>query len=125
MIFKSFSNFFFHAKETQGNFKLLLLNYNHIVKQTRDLEREFCIRTHFHPLSIGNGWIMEDWASLVIYVVKNLPEKWETRIQSLSGEDAREKGMATHSSILAWRIPWTESLADYSPWGRKELDTTE
>ena len=33
--------------------------------------------------------------------------------------------MATHSSILAWRIPWTESLAGYSPWGRKESDTTE
>ena len=33
--------------------------------------------------------------------------------------------MATHSSILAWRIPWTEELAGYSPWGRKESDTTE
>ena len=33
--------------------------------------------------------------------------------------------MATHSSILAWRIPWTEEPAGYSPWGRKELDTTE
>ena len=36
-----------------------------------------------------------------------------------------EKGMATHSSILAWRIPWTEDLAGYSLWGCKELDTTE
>ena len=33
--------------------------------------------------------------------------------------------MATHSSILAWRIPWPEELADYCPWDRKELDTTE
>ena len=33
--------------------------------------------------------------------------------------------MATHSSILAWGIPWTEDLAGYSPWGRKDLDTTE
>ena len=33
--------------------------------------------------------------------------------------------MATHSSILAWRIPWTRGLAGYSPWGRKESDTTE
>ena len=40
--------------------------------------------------------------------VKNLPAMWETQIQSLSGEDTLEKGMATHSSILAWRIPWTE-----------------
>ena len=36
-----------------------------------------------------------------------------------------EKGMATHSSILAWRIPWTGELEDYSPWGHKESDTTE
>ena len=35
-------------------------------------------------------------------------------------EDLLEKGMATHSSILAWRIPWTEALAGYSPWGHKE-----
>ena len=48
----------------------------------------------------------------------------ETRVQSLGWEDPLEEGMATHSSILAWRIPWTEELADYSPWGRKELDTT-
>ena len=37
---------------------------------------------------------------------------------------AREKGMAPHSSILAWRIPWTEELAGFSPWGYKESDTT-
>ena len=49
----------------------------------------------------------------------------ETRVQSLGWEDPLEEGMATHSSILAWRIPWTEELADYSPWGRKELDMTE
>ena len=36
-----------------------------------------------------------------------------------------EKGMAPHSSILAWRIPWTEEMAGYSPWGHKELDTAE
>ena len=40
--------------------------------------------------------------------VKNLPEMQETQVQSLSQEDALEKGMATHSSILAWRIPWME-----------------
>ena len=36
-----------------------------------------------------------------------------------------EEGMATHSSILAWRIPWTEEPGGYSPWGHKESDTTE
>ena len=46
-------------------------------------------------------------------------------VQSLGGEDPLEEEMATHSSILAWKIPWTEELAGCSPLGRKELDTTE
>ena len=41
-------------------------------------------------------------------MVKNLPAMWETQVQPLSWEDPLEKGMTTHSSILAWRIPWTE-----------------
>ena len=41
-------------------------------------------------------------------MVKNLPTMQKTQVQSLSGKDTLEKGMATHSSILAWRIPWTE-----------------
>ena len=41
-------------------------------------------------------------------MVKNLPALWETRVQSLSLEDPLEKGMDTHSSIIAWRIPWLE-----------------
>ena len=45
---------------------------------------------------------------LVVQTVKNLPTMRNTRVQSLSQEDPLEKGMATHSSILAWRIPWTE-----------------
>ena len=40
--------------------------------------------------------------------VKNLPAMWETQVQSLGLEDPLEKGIATHSSILAWEIPWTE-----------------
>ena len=48
------------------------------------------------------------WASLVDQFVKNLPTKQETWVQSLGWEDPLEEGMATHSSILAWRIPWTE-----------------
>jgi len=46
--------------------------------------------------------------SLVPQVVKNLPAMQDARIRSLGWEDPLEKGMATHSSILAWRIPWTE-----------------
>ena len=47
-------------------------------------------------------------ASLVAQTVKNLPAMWESWVQTLGWEDPLEKGMATHSSILAWRIPWTE-----------------
>ena len=57
------------------------------------------------------------WASLVAQLVKNLPGMRDTWVQSLGWEDPLEKGMATHSSILAWRIPWTV-LYIYSPWGR-------
>ena len=46
-------------------------------------------------------------ASLVAQLVKNLPEMWETCVQSLSWKDPLEKGMATHSCILAWSTPWT------------------
>ena len=53
-------------------------------------------------------------ASLVAQTVKNLPAKWETRVPSLGWEDPLEKGMATHSSILAWRIPRTEEPSGLS-----------
>ena len=48
------------------------------------------------------------WTSLVAQPVKHLPTMWETRVQSLGWEDPLEKEMATHSSTLAWKIPWTE-----------------
>ena len=47
-------------------------------------------------------------ASMIAQTVKNLPAIHETKVQSLGQEDPLEEGMATHSSILAWRIPWTE-----------------
>ena len=47
------------------------------------------------------------WGSLVAQLVKNLPAMWETWVQSLGWEDPLKKGKATHSRILAWRIPWT------------------
>ena len=46
--------------------------------------------------------------SLVAQMIRNLPDMWKTQVQSLGWEDPLEKGMATHSSILARRIPWTE-----------------
>ena len=51
---------------------------------------------------------MSRWASLVVQMVKNLPAVRETGVRSLGREDPLEKGMATRSSILAWRIPCTE-----------------
>ena len=64
-------------------------------------------------------------ASLMAQMVKRLPSMLETQVRSLSWEDLLEKEMATHSSILAWKIPRMEEPVSYSPWGRKELDTTE
>jgi len=53
-------------------------------------------------------------------MVKSLPPIWETWVRSLGQEDPLEKGMATHSSILAWRIPRTEEPGRlYGPWGYK------
>ena len=55
--------------------------------------------------------------------LKNLPAVWETQFQSWSLKDFLEKGMATHFSILDWRIPWTEEPGGlYSPWSHKESD---
>ena len=59
-------------------------------------------------------------ASLVGQAIKNLPATQETQVWSLRQEDPLEKGVATRSGILAWRIPWTEE-----PWDRKESGTTE
>ena len=58
-------------------------------------------------------------ASLVTQLLKNLPTMQEIRVQFLGREDPLEKEMATHSSILAWRIHGQRDLAGYSPWGRK------
>ena len=65
----------------------------------------------------GSGFLPCSWASLVAQMVKNLPAMLETSVGSLGWEDPLEEGMATHFSILAWRIPCPE--------GHKELDTTE
>ena len=65
-----------------------------------------------HPLQYS-------WVSLVAELVKNPLAMQKTWVRSLGWEDPVKKGKATHSSILAWRIPWT------SPWGHKESDMTE
>ena len=56
-------------------------------------------------------------------MVKNPPAVQEMQVQSLGQEVPLEREMATHSSILAWRIPWMESLVGYSPWDDKRVKT--
>ena len=63
-------------------------------------------------------------ASLIAQLVKNLPAMQETQVQFLGREDPLEKEMATHSNILAWRIPWTEEPGRLQSMGFLELDTT-
>ena len=61
------------------------------------------------------------WAPLVAQMVKNLLAMQEMWVRSLDQEDPLEEEMATHSSILAWEIPWKRSLVGYSPWGHKRV----
>ena len=59
--------------------------------------------------------------SLVAQTVKNLPAVWETQVWFLGQEDPLEKEMATHSSILAWRIPWTEEASRLQSMGLQRV----
>ena len=65
------------------------------------------------------------WATLVVQRLKRLPAMWETWVRSLGREDPLEKEIATHSNILAWRIPWMEELGGLQSMDCKESDTTE
>ena len=59
-------------------------------------------------------------------MVKNLPAVWETRVRSLGQANLLVKGMATHSTLLAWEIPRTEESSGlHSPWGHREVDRAE
>ena len=79
----------------------------------------FFLLQSYYNLVHGEGLCLEDMHTkmtfLVAQLVKNPPAMWETWVRSLGWEDPLEKGKATHSGILAWRIPW----------GRKESDMTE
>ena len=70
-------------------------------------------------------WINNPFLSLVAQSVKNLPAMQETQVQFLDQEDPLEKEMTTHSSILAWRIPWTEEPGRLQSMGSQGSDTTE
>ena len=62
---------------------------------------------------------------MMAQMVKSWPTVWETQVPSLGGKDPLEKGMAIHSSILAWRTPWTEEPEGFIVHGVAESDTTE
>ena len=75
----------------------------------------------FHSLIISNGLPL--WLSVrELPAIQEMQEMW---VQSLGLEDPLEEGTATHSSILAWEIPWTEEPGGVQSWGRKESDKTE
>ena len=67
---------------------------------------------------------IQPWASLVAQLAKNLPALQDTRVESLGKEDALEKEMATHSSILVWRAPWTEELGRLQSMRSQESEMT-
>ena len=67
----------------------------------------------------GIGYLLQySWAFLALQLIKNLSAMWETWVQSLGWEDSLEKGKATHSRILAWRIPWTTVHGVTKSWTR-------
>ena len=78
-------------------------------------------QTTILPFCISFSWLGFPLAQSV----KNLPAVQETQVRFLGWEDPLEKELATHSSILAWKISGQRSLMHCSPWDRKELDTTE
>ena len=73
------------------------------------------VKLFAHDYNISSG------ASLVTQMVKNLYAVWETQVQSLDWEDPLEKGMTTHSSVLAWRITWTEEPGELEPMGSQKV----
>ena len=82
-------------------------------------------QTWAHPC-VYRTWVISYMrASLMAQMVRNLPAIWETWVGSLGREDPLKEEMATHSSILAWKIPRTEEPVGYSSWGCKKLDITE
>ena len=93
-----------------------------------------CLPPLAHPMNPFKSFWNCKWAliatelleaSLVAQLVKNLPAMKKTWVRSPVKEDPLEKEIATHSSIPAWRTPWTEEPVGLSPWDRKELNMTE
>ena len=112
---------------------LLIFRYFLIRKITHDWPFIFilhvCIgiftRTMLYFFLINYSSVEWPWASLVAQLVKNLSSMQKIRVWFLGQEDPLEKEMATHFSILAWRIPWTEKAGRPQSLGSQELDMTK
>ena len=96
------------------NYALASRNPQLCLTEIQAFKNTFCISLSHFP-----------WASLLSQMVRNPPAVLETQVWSLDQEDPLEKGMATCSSILSWRIPWTEDFSGCSPWGCTESNTAE
>ena len=88
-----------------------MINYGYVNHQAKFIETRPILQTSINLVLFGKKMMVilggNCWASLVAQLVKNPPAVRETWLQSLVWEDPLEKGKATHSSMLAWRIPWT------------------
>ena len=100
---------------------------NHVISVNTKIANIFLLVYQFQP-----SWYIFQCLKLfffdIVNIYKNPPANVEPAcqcVQSLGRDDALEEGMATHSSILPWRIPWTEEPGGYSPQDHKELDMTE
>ena len=91
-------------------------------KETSSCETEWCTGEEGEG-TLGREKKTENRASLLAQWVKSLPAMQETWVQFLGQEDTLGKGMTTHSSILAWRIPWTEEPGSLQSMGSQESDT--
>ena len=83
----------------------------------------FCAKNAWTSLVLSGIWpaLSPQWASLVAQRLKRLPAMWETWVQSLGCKDSLEKEMATHPSIFAWRIPWTEEPGGLQSMGSQRV----
>ena len=77
-------------------------------------------KTYFFAAKLHSSQVL-NLDSLVAQTVKNLPAMWETWVQSLGREDTLEKEMATHSSTLAWKMPWTEECGRLQSMGSQRV----
>ena len=104
-----FNNSLFSSRKIMIYILIFYLQKKNILNVTRKLCEFFdSVLTEHLLCTQFNMYSCKTWASLVAQMVKNLPAMWETQVWSLGWEESLEREMATHSSILVWRILWTE-----------------